>query len=687
MNRYIPQHMNRYPSQYANRRLIKYTNLYLLLIFLVFYGTLSAQRNGQPLIDSLVAALPAMKEDSGKVRVYARIAATYMRVDPLQGFSYAEKGLQLAENIHWKKGVANLHNNLGLMIGDTGNNKLARVHFEESYALNKELDSKLNLINNLNNIGRSYQRESDYSKAIENYFKALAIAEEIKDNEKLALVATNLTSMFYAQHNYDKANEYGEMALKYGRLAKDSSDIGKALSQLGVIRMETKDSAAAKGFMAGALKVYTEMGDKPQMAQVLTNMASLEYPDYKKAVDILLRAQKIYDETGPSSIGSIGNMGNIGKTYYDLAMHSGQLEKKDYLEKSEQVLLRGLALAKQTDNTEYQGNISLSLANLEEEKGNYKLALQYHKTASAISDSLFSQDKKNEIAGLEGKHTIALKDDEIAINKLRLAGQRKTEIGLIAGLLLAGIIGGLLYWQSRSRKRTNTTLMVLNNQLDEANKIKARFFGILSHDLRGPVANLIHFLHLQKNDPDLLGVDQQALHQQRISQSAENLLTNMESMLLWSKEQMKEFKPQIGKVAVIELFDYIQKFFSQTDQVSITFSQEPGLSVSTDENYLRIIMQNLTSNAIKALKNTTGAAVEWKAWKEGNYTVLSITDNGPGISEEQVKALYEGNLVMNAKSGFGLHLIRDLAKAIQYKISIHSHPGRGTTFTLSAAVS
>ena len=50
--------------------------------------------------------------------------------------------------------------------------------------------------------------------------------------------------------------------------------------------------------------------------------------------------------------------------------------------------------------------------------------------------------------------------------------------------------------------------MVLNNQLDEANKVKAKFFGILSHDLRSPVANLIHFLHLQKNDPDLLGKEQ-----------------------------------------------------------------------------------------------------------------------------------------------------------------------------------
>jgi signal transduction histidine kinase len=40
---------------------------------------------------------------------------------------------------------------------------------------------------------------------------------------------------------------------------------------------------------------------------------------------------------------------------------------------------------------------------------------------------------------------------------------------------------------------------------------------------------------------------------------------------------------------------------------------------------------------------------------------------------------------VNAKTGFGLHLIRDLAKAIQYHISIESKPGMGTTFVLSSA--
>jgi len=131
------------------------------------------------------------------------------------------------------------------------------------------------------------------------------------------------------------------------------------------------------------------------------------------------------------------------------------------------------------------------------------------------------------------------------------------------------------------------------------------------------------------------------------------------------------------------LFEYIQKFAGRTERVAMTFNAPAGLEVLTDENYLRTIMQNLTSNAIRALKNTSNASIEWRAEKDGEKTILSITDNGPGIGAEQAKALFYDSVVTNEKNGRGLHLVRDLAKAIRYKIAVHSEQGKGTTFILS----
>jgi signal transduction histidine kinase len=238
---------------------------------------------------------------------------------------------------------------------------------------------------------------------------------------------------------------------------------------------------------------------------------------------------------------------------------------------------------------------------------------------------------------------------------------------------------------SNTPKKTNTTLMIINNQLDEANKVKARFFGILSHDLRSPVANLVHFLHLQKESPDLLNTEQQEVHQQNITSSAEGLLYTMEAMLLWTKEQMENFRPNIKQISVSSLFEYIQNFSGQNDNIKIIFQQADGLYVTADENYLRTIMQNLTANEIRALKNLTDARIEWSAKKEGNTTILSIADNGIAISADQVKTLFDETAVNNERHGFGLHLVCDLAKAIQNKIAVESKSGKDTTFILTGA--
>jgi signal transduction histidine kinase len=333
---------------------------------------------------------------------------------------------------------------------------------------------------------------------------------------------------------------------------------------------------------------------------------------------------------------------------------------------------------------------------LEEFQGHYKQALQYNKRAQELSDSTFSQEHKNEIAGLETKHTVALKDAELTLSQVRLADQRKTTVGLIAGLACLAVFGGLLYWQSRGRKKANAALQqanrelatanrelgTANRELEEANQVKARFFGILSHDLRGPVAHLLHFLDIQKRAPHLLAGAQQESQRRQITDSAENLLNTMEGMLLWSKQQMQRFRPSPKETAVDELFDYLQKFFGEPGAVNLLFRAPVGLTVFTDENYLRVIMQNLTSNAIKAIKDRPDATIEWIAEKEGHNIVLSIVDNGPGLPLEHQETLYGATDAENARDGFGLHVVRDLAKAIRCRVDIRSEPGKGTTFSL-----
>ncbi|WP_332369314.1 HAMP domain-containing sensor histidine kinase [Spirosoma telluris] len=148
---------------------------------------------------------------------------------------------------------------------------------------------------------------------------------------------------------------------------------------------------------------------------------------------------------------------------------------------------------------------------------------------------------------------------------------------------------------------------------------------------------------------------------------------------------MQQFKPDIKVIPVESLYEYLQRFFTGVAHVRFCFDAPEGLQVATDEDYLRTIMQNLTNNAIHALKNNPDAFIQWKARPENGRVVLTITDNGPGMSQSQLKALYTNDAAIIGKSGLGLHLIRDLARAIACQISVRSEQGAGTEFQLTFA--
>ena len=651
-------------------------------LVLFFCLQVFSQKKGQALLDSMLHELPKTGEDTNKIKLLTSISQLYISINPRDGFSYVNEGMALAQKLNWKKGMANLNNVMGLMTGDTGNNTAARDYFQKSFVINKEIGAVPAMITNMNNTGRSYQREGDFVKASEYYFKAMSIAEEAGNKEQMALVGTNITAMYATQNNYSKAEEYALLTIKNGEASNSVVNVAKASELLGVVKQEMLDTVSAMKNFDRAISLYEKLGNRMAVVQVMTNVATIQ-PTAEKSIAVLIKVQDEISKISPTSILSIVNLANLGSNYYNLGLSKTGGERKTLFNKSEDYLNKAINVCKVVHTPQYESNVKEAMSNLQEAKGNYQLALEYHKAFTAINDSIYSQQNKNKIASLESQKEINIKNKEIEINKLAIANQRKLQIGLIGGLLLLGIIGVLLYWQSRTRKKTNTTLMVLNNELDEANKVKTKFFGILSHDLRGPITNLINFLHLQQQAPDLLDKETEEAHTKRITTSAENLLDNMEGLLLWSKGQMEHFKPNKRTVLVSSLFDELENNFLGTPGVKFIFNNNQHLSINTDEDYLKTIMRNLTANAVKALNNIPNAKVEWRAWEEHGKQFLSIADNGNGVSEQQLSALNQADASVGIKSGLGLHLVRDMAKAIQSTISFQSQPGVGTTFTLA----
>ncbi len=654
-----------------------------------------SQKHGEALIDSLKKEIPIAKADSAKTRLYLRISDVYIDIDLNKSMAFADSGAVLAKKMKWEDGIASSQLNYGNVYNFMGEHNKAAENVQQAYQFYLKKGDKKSIGTAVYTLGVSNERLGNYAVAAEKYFEALHIFEKLPGADRLTGNSLSAIAVIYfLQRDYTKSLDYSFKALAKQEAAKNTMGIANEYVAIADTYNELHDSSNAIKYNLQALEMEKKMDSKFGEAVIYFQLGKLYHSNYGLALDYHLKAEKLFTQLNDNSNFASFNRGEIGRIFFILAKQTGMIttlpsslqipkDKNTLLQLAEKYLQTSVTVSRETGDKDNESSLSASLAELQAYKGDYKNAYLNYRVFHQTQDSIYSQQNKNRIAAIESQKEIDLKNKTIENKELELSNQQKKMWLLVSGIAFLVITGSLFYYQSRTRKKTNTTLLQLNSELDEANKVKAKFFGILSHDLRSPVANLINFLQLQKRNPGILSQQDITEREKKIADSAAALLETMEGMLLWSKGQMDNFKPEVTEVAVSNLFAYLQKFFSGTENIRFIFEDTNKLTVHTDENYVRTIMQNLTANAIKALQQTPSASIEWKAWEENGKVLLSITDNGPGISAEKANTLFDETAVAGTRNGLGLHIIRDLAKAIRCQISYATENKSGTTFVLA----
>jgi signal transduction histidine kinase len=107
--------------------------------------------------------------------------------------------------------------------------------------------------------------------------------------------------------------------------------------------------------------------------------------------------------------------------------------------------------------------------------------------------------------------------------------------------------------------------------------------------------------------------------------------------------------------------------------------------VNADRGFLEIMLDNIISNAIKYGDGSEQILCSWS----GESNKLSITDNGPGIPQDQIPYLFDRFYRTDASrsseikgNGLGLSIVKTLADSQQIAIGVSSQINSGTTFTL-----
>lgn len=655
---------------------------FIILNLFIGYG-FYAQDVKMNSADSLKNLLKITTSKKDIIDLNSKIAKEYYKnFDFKNAITFAKKNIVLATSLKLKPELAETNKFLTLVYINDSKHDSATYFNTKGYQLFKELDDKKGIAKTLLYFAIIAQNKSDFVKQTKYTLQSIKIATQIKDTATLEVGNRSLAMINLDQENFPNALKYSFESLKFAKQLNKDDKIGLSMASIAETYSLMKDYKNAEKYYTNAYSIFKRLDDQVGLAWVLTNWSNIQ--DDSKAFNMRLEAQKYLDITGPDNIMSINNLGNIGLLYSK--MGANEREKRENLNLAESYLEKSLKISDKTENLDNTIEFLQVLSQVQAKKGKYENAYKTLEKYTSLHDSLYSQENKNKIAKLESQKDIEIRDKQIQINKIALKAKEKQKWFLISGIILLGIIGGLLLYQNKNREKTNQKLQLLNSNLDQANKTKTQVLNILNHDLRSPVNSFIHYIQFQKENPEVLDAKSKSRIENETLASAKNLLYSMEDILLWTKNQMENFTLQFSNVAVSTIFEDTKNYFSAQKNVSLFFENPNNIVLTTDENYLKTIIRNLTANAINAFnfdyQENKKPVIIWKAWQENNFTYLSISDNGVGADLEKIKALYNDTELLSGNSGLGLHLVRDLAKGIHCEITVDSKKDIGTTFTL-----
>ena len=238
-------------------------------------------------------------------------------------------------------------------------------------------------------------------------------------------------------------------------------------------------------------------------------------------------------------------------------------------------------------------------------------------------------------------------------------------------------------------KEQNDIIQTQNEELVRLNQSKDKFFSVLAHDLRSPLAafsGLGKQLNYHIERKNLKKVNMLSEH---IQESAETLTNLVDNLLDWSLVQTGriEYEPEdlsLGEI-VASIKGQLKDVLFHKD-IQLVTNISPHAIMYADNQAVHIILRNIISNAIKF--SHPSSLINILAEVEDKKVKVIIRDEGVGISNERL-ALVRSNDALSSLGtkgeqgiGLGIALCKELLEMNQATFDIDSVEQKGTYVTL-----
>ncbi|AOM79637.1 sensor histidine kinase [Pedobacter steynii] len=207
----------------------------------------------------------------------------------------------------------------------------------------------------------------------------------------------------------------------------------------------------------------------------------------------------------------------------------------------------------------------------------------------------------------------------------------------------------------------------------------------IAHDIKNPLLALGLTIQMLKRLPEksmekypiLLG-------------NVENSLLQMKKVvndLVDSRWEKHKYQPGTELLDLQNIIEDVRLTLApQILETKATIKQEIQISeLSFARRKLRSVIYNLINNAIKYTPPERSPEILIKSYKDDEYIVISVSDNGIGMNKEELESIFDKFTRVRLScegSGVGLYLVNTIVSTAGGKISVQSEPGKGSVFNV-----
>lgn len=237
--------------------------------------------------------------------------------------------------------------------------------------------------------------------------------------------------------------------------------------------------------------------------------------------------------------------------------------------------------------------------------------------------------------------------------------------------------------------RLSATINGLLDRMQDAFQREKQFTSDASHELKTPLAAVKGTLEVLIRKPR-----EREHYENRIQfclMELNRMARLIDQLLMLARNENSRMKPNIEQLKLApHLEDVIARIQPSAYEKNIAINADmiENAQVAADPAMLEMIFENILSNAIKY--SPAGSSITLGMEERDNTIVCTITDEGIGIPEEKLNAVFERFYrVDESRSsstggfGLGLSIVKKLADMQDIMITLNSEENRGTTFTLT----